>query len=138
MHVADASAFHTIINGQGVATSNPGYIIIRDPEVGQRHFEIIEYSNISDDGKIITLPSGSRGKAGTTALVHSSNSIVECYNLDGIPLTEINKLHTQIGAPTLDSTLAVTSVSTNGINNGGFDVTATQNIQFEQFCLRFR
>ena len=134
LHVADGSAFHTIINGQGVATSNPGYIIIRDPEVGQRHFEIIEYSNISDDGKIITLPSGSRGKAGTTALVHSSNSIVECYNLDGIPLTEINKLHTQIGAPTLDSyKLAVTSVSTNGINNGGFDVTATQNIQFEQF-----
>ena len=134
LHVNDASAFHTTINGSGVGTSNPGYIIIRDPEVGQRHFEIIEYSNISDDGKIITLPSGSRGKAGTAALIHSSLSIIECYNIDGIPLTEINKLHTAIGSPTLDSyKVAVTSVSTNGIQNGGHNVTATQNVQFEQF-----
>ena len=91
LHVADASAFHTTISGAAVATSNPGYIIIRDPEVGQRHF-------------------------------------------DGIPLVEINKLHTAIGSPTLDSyKVAVTSVSTNGITNGGWDVTATQNVQFEQF-----
>ena len=84
--------------------------------------------------RIITLPSGSRGKAGTAALIHSSLSIVECYNLDGIPLVEINKLHTAIGSPTLDSyKVAVTSVSTNGITNGGWDVTATQNVQFEQF-----
>ena len=134
LHINDASAFHTTINGAAVGTSNPGYIIIRDPEVGQRHFEIIEYSAISADGKIITLPSGSRGKAGTSALVHSSLSIVECYNLDGIPLVEINKLHTAIGSPTLDSyKVAVTSVSTNGITNGGSNITATQNVQFEQF-----
>ena len=134
LHINDASAFHTTINGAAVGTSNPGYLIIRDPEVGQRHFEIIEYSAISADGKIITLPSGSRGKAGTAALVHSSLSIIECYNLDGIPLVEINKLHTGIGSPTLDSyKVAVTSVSTNGITNGGSNVTATQNVQFEQF-----
>jgi len=134
LHVNDAAAFHTVINGASVSTSNPGYIIIRDAEIGQRHFEIIEYSNISSDGKIITLPSGSRGKDGTAALAHSSNSIVECYNLDGIPLTEINRLHTQVGSPTLDSyKLAVTSVSSSGITNGGSNVTATQNIQFEQF-----
>ena len=134
LHVQDASAFHTTINGAAVATSNTGFIIIRDPEISQKHFEIIEYSNISTDGKIITLPSGSRGKAGTAALAHSNTSIIECYNLDGIPLTEINKLHTAIGSPTLDSyKVAVTSVSTNGVQNGGEDVTATQNIQFEQF-----
>ena len=134
LHINDASAFHTTINGAIVGTSNPGYLIIRDPEVGQRHFEIIEYSAISADGKIITLPSGSRGKAGTAALVHSSLSIIECYNLDGIPLVEINKLHTGIGSPTLDSyKVAVTSVSTNGITSGGSNITATQNVQFEQF-----
>ena len=134
LHVQDASAFHTTINGASVATSNVGYIIIRDPEISQKHFEIIEYSNISSDGKIITLPSGSRGKGGTAALAHSNTSIIECYNLDGIPLTEINKLHTAIGSPTLDSyKVAVTSVSTNGVQNGGEGVTATQNIQFEQF-----
>ena len=134
LHINDASAFHTTINGAIVGTSNPGYLIIRDPEVGQRHFEIIEYSAISADGKIITLPSGSRGKAGTAALVHSSLSIIECYNLDGIPLVEINKLHTGVGSPTLDSyKVAVTSVSTNGITSGGSNITATQNVQFEQF-----
>ncbi len=134
LHINDASAFHTTINGAAVGTSNPGYLVIRDPEVGQKHYEIIEYSAISADGKIITLPSGSRGKAGTSALIHSSLSIVECYNLDGIPLVEINKLHTAIGSPTLDSyKVAVTSVSTNGITNGGSEITATQNVQFEQF-----
>ena len=134
LHVNDASAFHTTINGAAVSTSNGGFLIIRDPEVGQRHFEIVQYSGISSDGKIITLSSGSRGQAGTAALAHSANSIIECYNFDGIPLTEINKLHTAIGSPTLDSyKLAVTSVSSNGITNGGHMVEATQNVQFEQF-----
>ena len=93
----------------------------------------MEYNGISGDGKIFTLPSGSRGQASTTAIAHSANSIVECYNLDGIPLTEINKLHTAIGSPTLDTyKLQVSSVSTAGIVSGGFDVVATQNVQFDQ------
>ena len=133
LHVIDGSAFHTIINGAVVSTSNKGYILIRDPEIPTQHFEIIEYTGISGDGKIFTLPSGSRGQAGTAAIAHSANSIVECYNLDGIPLTEINKLHTAIGEPTLDTyKLAVTSVSTAGIVSGGHDIVATQNIQFDQ------
>ena len=133
LHVNDASAFHTIINGTTISTSNKGFIVIRDPEIPKQHFEIIEYQGISADGKIITIPAGGRGQAGTAALAHASNSIVECYNLDGIPLVEINKLHTAIGNPTIDSyKLAVTSVSTAGITSGGDDVTATQNVQFDQ------
>ena len=129
LHVIDGSAFHTIINGAVVSTSNKGFILIRDPEIPTQHFEIIEYTGISGDGKIFTLPSGSRGQAGTAALAHSANSIVECYNLDGIPLTEVNKLHTAIGEPTLDTyKLAVTSVSTAGIVSGGHEIVATQNI----------
>ena len=31
LHVIDGSAFHTIINGAVVSTSNKGYILIRDP-----------------------------------------------------------------------------------------------------------
>ena len=133
LHVNDATAFHTIVNGTTISTSNKGYIVIRDPEIPKQHFEIIEYQAISADGKIITIPSGGRGQAGTAALAHASNSIVECYNLDGIPLTEINKLHTAIGHPTIDSyKLGVTSVSTAGIVSGGDNVTATQNVQFDQ------
>ena len=133
LHVADAAAFHTIINGEVIGSSNKGFIVIRDPEIPTQHWEICEYSAISADGKIITLPSGSRGLGGTAALAHSSSSIIECYNLDGIPLTEINKLHTAIGSPTIDSyKLAVTSVSTSGIVSGGGNVTATQNVQIDQ------
>ena len=133
LHVQDASAFHTIVNGEVISSSNKGFLILRDPEIPKQHFEIIEYQAISGDGKIITIPAGGRGQAGTAALVHSSNSIVECYVIDGIPLTEVNKLHTQIGNPGLDYyKLAVTSVSTAGIVSGGFDVTATQNVQFDQ------
>ena len=133
LHVQDASAFHTIVNGETISSSNKGYLVLRDPEIPKQHFEIIEYQAISSDGKIITIPAGGRGQAGTAALVHSSNSIVECYVIDGIPLTEVNKLHTQIGNPGLDYyKLAVTSVSTAGIVSGGFDVTATQNVQFDQ------
>jgi hypothetical protein len=133
LHVNDASAFHTIINGENISSSNSGYIVIRDPEIPLQHFEIIEYNAISNDGKILTLPAGSRGLSGTQALVHSPNSIVECYNLDGIPLTEINTLHTQIGHPSIDRyKIGVTSVSTSGITSGGSNVFATQNVQFEQ------
>ena len=35
LHVNDATAFHTIVNGTTISTSNKGYIIIRDPEIGQ-------------------------------------------------------------------------------------------------------
>ena len=68
LHVNDATAFHTIVNGTTISTSNKGYIVIRDPEIPKQHFEIIEYQAISADGKIITIPSGGRGQAGTVAL----------------------------------------------------------------------
>ena len=68
LHVNDATAFHTIVNGTTISTSNKGYIVIHDPEIPKQHFEIIEYQAISADGKIITIPSGGRGQAGTAAL----------------------------------------------------------------------
>ena len=37
-----------------------------------------------------------RGLDGTTAVSHVDESVVECYNLDGIPLIEINKTHTTL------------------------------------------
>ena len=73
-----------------------------------------------------------RGLDDTTAASHGEETEVQCYNLDGIPLTEINKTHTGVTNPTLDSyELATTSIAKVGIQNGGDDVEATQNIQFE-------
>lgn len=120
--VNDALAFHTRINGSGIGTSNTGYIKIND--------EIMSYSGISGDGKTITVYE--RGVAGTTAVAHADESIVQCYNLDGIPLTEINKTHSAILTPTLDSyDIPTSSIATLGINSGGNSVIASQNIPYE-------
>lgn len=124
LHVNDASAFHKVINGLAIEIANPGYIKIDN--------EIIKYSSISSDGKIITIPSGGRSANLTALSTHDSNSIVSCYNLDGIPLTEINKNHAGISYPTLDSyKLATDSIASNGIVAGGDLIYASQNVAFE-------
>jgi Domain of unknown function (DUF4815) len=124
--VADAAAFHKVINGLPISNDNPGYITING--------EIMAYTDISLDGLTITLKSsGGRGLGdGIAASSHVEGDVVECYNLDGIPLTEINKTHEGIQNPTLDSyELQITSVSSVGINGGGSEVIASQNIPFE-------
>ena len=120
--VNDANAFHKLINGAAISTTNLGYIKIDD--------EIISYSAISANGKTITY--NERGLDGTTAASHVDESVVECYNLDGIPLIEINKTHTAISSPTLDSyDLATSSIGKLGIKSGGSNSIASQNIQYE-------
>ena len=122
--VAAAGTFHQVMNGVAISNTNPGYIKIED--------EIIQYSAVSTDGKTITVATGGRGAATTVAAAHDNDTIVECYNLDGIPLIEINKVHTSISCPTLDTyMLHLTSVATNGIRSGGVFATATQNLPFE-------
>ena len=124
IQVQDASAFHTIINGTGIGNLNPGFI-----KIGT---EIIKYSAISTSGQTITVATSGRGSNSTAEQEHPSGTVVECYNLDGIPLTEINKVHTSISCPWLDTyMLHVDSVATNGIRAGGTGVIASQNVQYE-------
>jgi hypothetical protein len=125
--VSDATAFHKVINGLPIGSDNPGYIIING--------EIMAYTAINAEGTTITLKAtGGRAVAGgAIAQAHVEGDIVEVYNLDGIPLIEINKTHSEIINPTLDSyQLPVSSISTVGINGGGDGVMATQNVQFEE------
>ena len=122
INVNDATAFHTIINGTAVSATNVGYIKIGD--------EVMSYSAVSANGKTIT--AHERGLDGTTATTHADETVVACYNLDGIPLTELNKTHSAIQSPTLDTyDLATTSIGRLGIRSGGDNITATQNIQYE-------
>ena len=119
--VNDASAFHKTINGVAISTSNVGYIKIDD--------EIMSYSAISNNNKTITVHE--RGLNGTTAVAHADESVVKCYNLDGIPLVEINKTHTGLLNPTLDSyELTTSSIARLGIRGGGTGIIASQNIQY--------
>jgi hypothetical protein len=122
--VANASLFHKIVNGAAISNTNPGYI-----QIGT---ELIQYSAISSDGKTITVATSGRGASGTTEATHASGAVVKCYNLDGIPLIDINKTHTSISCPWLDTyMLHITGVANNGIRSGGNAVFATQNVQFE-------
>ena len=123
--VLDATQFHRFIDGAPVSSTNYGYIKIDD--------EIMAYSAIATDGTSLTIPQGGRAQGGTSRVAHADlNSAVNCYNLDGIPLIEINKTHTELQSSTLDTyELETTSIATNGILNGGKDAYATQNIQFE-------
>ena len=126
IQVQDASQFHNIIGGAAIGNLNPGYLKIGD--------EIIQYSSISSNGQVITVATSGRGSNGTADVEHPSGTVVECYNLDGIPLTEINKVHSGIECPWIDTyMLAVDHVATNGIRGGGAEVWGTQNVQFE--CL---
>tara|TARA_B100000073_G_scaffold238671_1_gene199793 strand:- start:549 stop:2738 length:2190 start_codon:yes stop_codon:yes gene_type:complete len=122
--VENATAFHKTINGAVISDSNPGYLKIND--------EIIKYREISADGKTITVATSGRGSSDTAEVAHTVNAVVECYNLDGIPLININKTHTSIECPWADTyMLDVQAVATNGIRSGGNRVFATQNVQFE-------
>ena len=126
INVNDASAFHTTINGQSISSTVKGFARI----VSDAGTEVVSYTAISTDFKTITV--SERGLDGTTAVSHVDESIVECYNFDGIPLTEINKTHTSILNPTLDSyEISTSSIARLGIKSGGIDVIATQNIQYD-------
>ena len=126
IQVQDATQFHTIIGGAPIGNLNPGYLKIGD--------EIISYSAISVNGQVITVATSGRGSNGTADVEHPSGTVVECYNLDGIPLTEINRVHPSIECPWIDTyMLAVDHVASNGIRGGGANVFGTQNVQFE--CL---
>ena len=123
--VESAGVFHQIVNGVAISVSNPGYLKIED--------EIIQYSAVSSDGKTVTVPNAAgRGAGGTTAAAHANAEPVFCYNIDGVPLTEINKVHTSISCPTMDTyMLHLNSVATAGIRSGGLFGVATQNLPFE-------
>ena len=124
IQVQDASQFHNIIGGTQIGNLNPGYLKIND--------EIIQYSAVSTNGQVITVATGGRGAGGTADVTHESGSVVECYNLDGIPLTAINKVHERIECPWIDSYMISTDfVASNGIRGGGTGVFASQNVQFE-------
>lgn len=143
--VDNASLFHKVINGTPISQTNPGYIRIIASQVGENgdipvtdigefvNQEIIPYTAISNDGSTITL----QQRTGSS-YAFPEGSIVECYNLDGIPLTTINKIHTSISSPTLDTyDLFVGNVATDGIVSGGSLATATQNVQFDVLTPQF-
>ena len=120
--LSNASNFHTLIGNQSISNLNPGYIKIGD--------EIIAYSSISNN--VLTIPSNGRGINNTSIVSHIVGEIVECYNINGIPLTEINKTHNSVIPISLDSyNLTLNKLANVNMTSGGNKVFASNNIQYE-------
>ena len=117
---ASATTWSTI-NGAVVSVSNPGYVLIDN--------EIMKYSGVS--GNTITI--SERGVSGSIATVHSIGATVKCYSLNGIPLTEINKVHSIAEVVDLDRyKIAATNTANSTLIAGGDFITASRNIQYEE------
>ena len=91
--------------------------------------EIMTYTTISTNA----VSGLTRGVDSTTAAIHADGATVYLYQAHKIPFTEINKTHTAIANPEIDSytvlldTTPVTDGSASVSEFGGTVVTATEN-----------
>tara|TARA_Y100001938_G_scaffold51208_1_gene71445 strand:- start:555 stop:7355 length:6801 start_codon:yes stop_codon:yes gene_type:complete len=78
-----------------------------------------------------TITASTRGLEGTAA-THSNGATVELYQLNGIPLTQVNKTHTALANIRIDSyTVATSTAATSSSNQGGNSVVATENAMID-------
>ena len=74
----------------------------------------------------------SRGADSTTAAIHAQGATVELYQINNVPLTEINKTHTTISNIGIDSyVISLTTASDTDSTSGGTSVTATENAMMD-------
>ena len=138
--VADSTNFGTFEN-VGVGTTNPGYARIGE--------EIISYTGVSTN----SLTGITRSVDSTLAFNYTTNDLVYKYELGGVSLRRINKVHdladsTVSNSIDLDYYNIKLDMSTNGIDRsvgtslpklylnetkstGGDKIKSTENIQYE-------
>jgi hypothetical protein len=126
--VGDASStVWTTVNGSLVSASNPGYILIEE--------EIIKYTAVS--GNTLTIPTDGRGQFNTIAAAHSLGSSLYCYQINGIPLNQINKTHKINQVIDLDRyKISAVAVANSTLISGGPSINATRNIAYEELTPR--
>ena len=78
-----------------------------------------------------TITASTRGLEGT-AVAHANGALVELYQLNGIPLTQVNKTHIALSNILIDSYTVATSTAANSSSNqGGTAVIATENAMLD-------
>ena len=78
-----------------------------------------------------TITASTRGLEGT-AVAHANGATVELYQLNGIPLTQVNKTHIALANIGIDSyTVATTTAANATSNQGGTAVVATENAMLD-------
>jgi len=112
--ITDSDTSLTLSSSSGWPSSGTIYLKIDD-----------EVITGSISGTSVT--SLSRGVEGDAA-AHSNGASIELYQLNGIPLTEVNRTHNALGDIQIDSyTVTTTTAATSDGIGGGLSVTATEN-----------
>jgi hypothetical protein len=147
LNIADSQNFLTF-EGLEVSPTNPGYVVIGG--------EIIKYTSVVNNTLTIT----DRGIDNTIVSSHELNSEIKKYEINGVSLLRINKVH-RLESSTIDNSIGLdyytlkidqnsfiegnleitdrTPSSTlkpalyfrDSKFDGGFNVLSTQNMQFE-------
>ena len=79
-----------------------------------------------------TITASTRGYDSTTATTHADGATVELYQINGIPLDQVNKTHTALENIGIDSYTLPTSNSANASSNqGGSAVVVTENAMMD-------
>ena len=126
-----SSGISTTLNGNiaGGATSLTLTSATNFPSSGTVHLKIdneIKSGTIS--GTSVTSLTNVEG----TDVAHTSGATVELYQINGIPLTQINKTHTTIANPALDYYVITTSTASSADStSGGANVTASENAMMD-------
>ena len=129
----DFFAYSTNINGSAPSASNPGYFKIGDAVysynpnggVGAETNGLFEVTTIARV----------EGNIPTTGFKVADKWVIENYVKDGVPLTYINKVHSDLKWITLDSyqiAIPITRTSTGPLNFtfGGDKVLASKNVMY--------
>lgn len=120
----------TPINGSAPSSTNLAFIRIRDAVYS---YDASQSNNTLDGTFTITLTALVSGSIPSNGYNGGDNIPVEYYIVNGVPLTEINKTHTNLRWITLDSyQIFIDKIrnTTSNISFGGAKVTATTNTLF--------
>ena len=120
----------TLINGAAPSSTNLAFIRIRDAVYS---YDASQANNTLNGTFTITLTGLVSGSIPSNGYNGDDDIIVEYYIVEGVPLTEINKTHTNLRWITLDSyQIFIDKVRniTDNISFGGSRVTATTNTLF--------
>jgi hypothetical protein len=98
--------------------------------------EVVE-GTVSEAGGVVTVSSLTRAIVNNASDFPATTTVVELYEINGIKLNEVNKLHTSIYAYGLDYYVLnlATSTATTASVFGGSNVVATQNALVNSYQL---
>jgi len=125
--LSDGTYVPTLVNNTNISDTNFGYLKIDN--------EIVSYKSVN--GNTVTIPAGGRGLNNTAITAHNTNSIVQIYTLNGIPLTQINTRHKLTNVIDMDRfEISTQSKANSTLQTGGDSIFSSRNLQYESITPR--